>query len=80
MIHIETSPISKTLKSATVVFLFIYPDLLTKLLPLLSKLTDGVNGAARVIATLTYHVPESNAVLERVDETHDIRLYSQVII
>jgi len=78
--YAEASPLSAVLKSSTVIFLFIYPDLLIRLLPFLSKVTDGINGSTRVIATLTYHIPESNAVVECIDEVHDIKLYSKVVV
>jgi hypothetical protein len=54
--------------------------LLIRLLPFLSKVADGINGSTRVIATLAYHIPESNAVVECIDEVHDIKLYSKVVI
>mmetsp|Transcript_20371 Transcript_20371/g.29048 ORF Transcript_20371/g.29048 Transcript_20371/m.29048 type:complete len:109 (+) Transcript_20371:354-680(+) len=76
----EASPLSPVLKSSTVVFFFIYPDLLIRLLPFLSKVADGINGSTRVIATLAYHIPESNNVVECIDEVHDIKLYSKVVI
>ena len=78
--YAEASPLSPVLKSSTVVFFFIYPDLLIRLLPFLSKVADGINGSTRVIATLAYHIPESNAVVECIDEVHDIKLYSKVVI
>jgi hypothetical protein len=76
---LESSPVATSLKLATVIFLYVYPDFLVRLLPLLSRLTTGNSAATRLIATITYHIPDRNAVVEAVNSVNDIKLYSKVV-
>jgi len=73
----DSSPISQVLKSVTIVFLYTYPTLLTRLVPLLSAL-GRYN--LRAVITLTYHLPEHQVVLEEVDQEHELQIYSRVLL
>ena len=74
---LESSPLSSALRSATVVFLYTYPTLLAKLVPLLECLTDRSNNV-RAIVTLTYHLPEGVAKIENENREHDFRMYTRI--
>jgi hypothetical protein len=64
------------LRSVTVIYLYTYPTLLQKLVPLLRELTHS--GQVRTIVTLTYHLPRDIATVERKDEKHELQLYSRI--
>ncbi|KAL7572051.1 hypothetical protein ACA910_001701 [Epithemia clementina (nom. ined.)] len=68
--------LARDLRSATIVYLYTYPTLLQKLVPLLQRLSH--NHSLRKVVTLTYHLDQSVAKAIEVDETNDIRLYGQV--
>lgn len=69
----DSSPLSKLLRSVTVVFLFTYPTLLQSLVPLLDQLTK--DGRVRAVVTLTYHLSDE---IERTESEHDFQLYSRI--
>uniref|UniRef100_A0A6U2NBJ7 Methyltransferase domain-containing protein n=1 Tax=Leptocylindrus danicus TaxID=163516 RepID=A0A6U2NBJ7_9STRA len=71
-----SSVLSDRLKSCTIAFLYTYPTLLTKLIPILSELMK--KGNLRTVGTLTYHLPSENADVAQKDEKHDIQIYSKV--
>ena len=71
---IDTSPLKQMLDSVTVVYLFAFPTLLSKLGPLLKRLKH-----VRAVATLTYHFDKQHAIFEKKDEVHDIQVYSKII-
>ena len=73
----DSSPLSKVLRSVTVIYLYTYPTLLMSLIPLLNRLT-GL-GHVRAIVTLTYHLPGDVATCEKRDEQHDLQLYSRFL-
>jgi hypothetical protein len=73
----ESSPLSSALHSATVVFLYTYPTLLVKLVPLLDRLTDGSH-KVRAVVTLTYHLPEGEAKIEKENTKYDLRMYTRI--
>lgn len=67
--------------SATVIYLYTYPTLLVRLVPLLARLfsaEDGGGGTLRAVVTLTYHLPNDgttrDVTIPRVDATHDMQL------
>lgn len=60
----------------TVIFLYTYPTLLKKLLPLLDQLTKG--GQVVRVVTATYHLTNYTASVEQIDETHDFQLYTRI--
>ena len=62
------------LHSVTKVWLFTYPTLLRRLVPLLSRL----DGAGARIVTLTYHLTDDEAVVEQRDSESDLCTYSSV--
>lgn len=70
----DTSPLKQMLDSVTVVYLFAFPTLLSKLGPLLKRLKH-----VRAVATLTYHFDKQHAIFEKKDEVHDIQVYSKII-
>jgi hypothetical protein len=83
----EDSPLSSLLGSVTVIFLYTYPTLLMKLIPLLERLTtpaeddeEGDTNNVRAVATLTYHLPDENATLQESFPEHEIRVYSRVAV
>jgi SAM-dependent methyltransferase len=73
---IESSPLSKMLRSVTVIYLYTYPTLLQSLVPLLRELTQS--GQVRAVVTLTYHLSSDIATVQRKDETHEFQLYSRI--
>eukprot|EP00978_Attheya_sp_CCMP212_P034619 scaffold145919_cov51-Attheya_sp.AAC.1 len=84
----EDSPLSSLLGSVTVIFLYTFPTLLMKLVPLLERLTtredeeegDTHHNNVRAVATLTYHLPDENATVQESFPEHEIRVYSQVVV
>mmetsp|Transcript_22306 Transcript_22306/g.22620 ORF Transcript_22306/g.22620 Transcript_22306/m.22620 type:complete len:95 (-) Transcript_22306:119-403(-) len=74
------SPLAEKLKSVTVIYLYTYPTLLMRLIPLLALLTDDSQGftKCRAIATLTYHIPDDQVLTTKIDQENDIRVYSRV--
>ena len=85
----ETSQLQKDVLSVTVIYLYTYPTLLIQLIPLLSELFKV--GRLRAIVTLTYHIhrlqqstsPNTGDLdfsydLERVNEEHDLCLYTNI--
>jgi len=66
------------LRHVSCIFLYTYPTLLVKLVPLLSRLTK--EGRLRAVVTLTYHLKDEDAhfVVDRADPEHDLRLYTTV--
>jgi hypothetical protein len=70
------SVLATALRSVTVVFLYTYPTLLTKLVPLLARLTE--HGNVRAVVTLTYHLPDENVTLKQVDKENEFRWYTRV--
>jgi hypothetical protein len=68
----ETSPIASLLESVTVVFLYTYPTLLEKLMPLLKSLCTHED--LRAIVTLRYHIPGFTP--DRADEENELNLYT----
>mmetsp|Transcript_13221 Transcript_13221/g.21903 ORF Transcript_13221/g.21903 Transcript_13221/m.21903 type:complete len:246 (-) Transcript_13221:168-905(-) len=74
----DSSPIASILKRVTVVYLYTYPTLLIKLVPLLEML--GNNNNVRAIVTLTYHLPNEHVVLEKENIDHEFRQYSRVTL
>lgn len=78
MFSTDSSALSLLLKNVTCVFLYTYPTLLVKLVPLLVRLTR--DGRLTAVVTLTYHFKDEDAhfVVERADTEHDIRLYTSV--
>lgn len=88
----DKCPIEHQLKTVTVIFLYTYPTLLMKLIPLLARLTDGTQRVRKVV-TLTYHLPispvtdtESSSsepihgygLLEDKNDEYDICIYSKI--
>jgi len=73
----ETSSLYEILNSTTVVYLYIYPTLLEKLIPLLSKLTNASHNT-RSVVTSTYHLTSDQAMSKGWDKKNDIQIYSQV--
>ena len=71
------SVLADKLESCSIVFLYTYPTLLMKLLPLLKHLSSK---SIRAIGTLTYHIPNENAVISKEDTEYDIRIYSEIVI
>lgn len=71
-----SSALSDRLKSCTIAFLYTYPTLLTRLIPILSELMK--KGKLRAVGTLTYHLPPENVELAKKDDEHDIQIYSKV--
>lgn len=74
--------INKDLQSATIIFMYIYPTLLDRLIPLLSKLCRlkrEKNKRSLKIITLTYHLPDEIGVVEHFDKHHDVKIYSNVL-
>jgi SAM-dependent methyltransferase len=76
--------LSHELRSATVVYLYTYPTLLVRLVPLLARLF--ALGRLRAVVTLTYHLPaalpssdEWTAAVDRVDTEHDLCLYKNIV-
>ena len=69
-----TSELATVMKSVTVVWLYTYPMLLRRLVPLLSWLHRR---GAKVV-TLTYHLTEEEASVERVDSKHGLCLYKVI--
>ena len=69
------SVLTESLERCSIVFLYTYPTLLMKLLPLLECLS---NKNVFAIGTLTYHIPDANAIISAEDKVHDIRIYSKV--
>ena len=72
----DGTPLAGSLKSTTVIFLYTYPTLLVKLIPLLACLTEFHN--VRAVVTSTYHLPEDQVETEQINSEHDFRLYSKV--
>jgi hypothetical protein len=68
---IRDSPLAIALRSVTVVFLYKYPTLLLKLVPLLARLTGKSD--VRAVVTLTYQLPYKNVTLKEVEEGNDFR-------
>lgn len=68
---------SSALHSATVVFLYTYPTLLAKLVPLLERLTDGSHNV-RAVVTLTYHLPQDVSKREMEDRKQDFCMYTRI--
>jgi hypothetical protein len=71
----DSSPIAKDILSVSVVYLYTYPTLLNKLVPLLACLFEK---RARAVVTLTYHLPDTVCTIGKVDTDHDFRLYTNV--
>jgi hypothetical protein len=71
----DSSPISKDLLSVSVVYLYTYPTLLNKLVPLLACLFEK---RVRAVVTLAYHISDSLCTVGKLDTDHDFRLYSSV--
>jgi endonuclease/exonuclease/phosphatase (EEP) superfamily protein YafD len=86
------STVRKDLLSVTVIYLYTFPTLLVRLLPLLAQLF--VVGQLRAVVTLTYHIhalpqvqeqstnnrnqPIWNYVVERTNDEHDLCLYTHI--
>jgi SAM-dependent methyltransferase len=68
--------LSNLLQSVTVVFLFTYPTLLKKLVPLLERLMEQEKVSK--VVTLTYHLPDDVVTVGRLDEKNDFRLYTRI--
>jgi uncharacterized membrane protein YdfJ with MMPL/SSD domain len=70
----NVSSLVSDVMSATIVFLYTYPTLLTQLIPLLCYLMKY--GKVRSLVTLTYHLP-THADLEvyRVDNVNNLQWY-----
>ena len=75
---LDTCPIHHELKSVTVIFLYTYPTLLLKLLPLLAELTSGRYNVRKVV-TLTYHLPEESVILDSKNDEFDFFVYTKII-
>ena len=58
----------------TVVFLYTYPTLLKKVVPLLKRLCS--QEALRAVVTLRYHIPEG--VVDREDKANEFQLYTRM--
>jgi SAM-dependent methyltransferase len=75
------SPLASMLQSVTVVFLYTFPTLLIKLVPLL-ELLEGLmekKGKVLKVVTLTYHLPSSLGVtVGDTNERFDFRLYTRM--
>ena len=71
---VESSPIASLLKRVTVVFLYTYPTLLVKTVPLLDKLCS--HGNVRAVVTLRYHLGDE--IVEREDTEHEFQLYARM--
>ena len=79
--HAENPSLHEELKSVTIIFLYIYPTLLSKLIPFLARMTNSITSKTKLIATVTYHIKENDvtkATLEWKDDMHDICFYSKV--
>ncbi len=70
----ESSPIASLLESVTVVFLYTYPTLLEKVVPLLKRLC--LQEALRAVVTLRYHIP--GGVVDREDKENEFQLYTRM--
>jgi SAM-dependent methyltransferase len=61
----------------TIIFLYTYPTLLLKLIPILSWLFRF--GNLRGVVSLTYHIPDKyNATINKYDPTSDLKLYTNI--
>ena len=75
------SPLSTLLLSATIVYLYTYPTLLKKLVPLLERLMES--GKVERVVTLTYHLTDNDdddaqVTIGATDEKNDFRLYTRI--
>ena len=68
--------LSQALSTATVVFLYTYPTLLYKLIPLLDRLTNDF--CVRSVITLTYHLPAENGNVVEHNQKHDYCVYRSI--
>mmetsp|Transcript_12281 Transcript_12281/g.33760 ORF Transcript_12281/g.33760 Transcript_12281/m.33760 type:complete len:201 (-) Transcript_12281:584-1186(-) len=68
--------ISQVLRNVTVVYLFTFPTLLIKLVPLLAKMESV--GRLRCVVTQTYHLPAETATVSKVDAEFDFKMYDSI--